>query len=96
MLKLPQGWTEDRHSRHLSAQALWPRPRDVRISRKRRAGLAAPLLAAPAGSHVSAALALDCDWRLGAIRGLLGRWRTRWPADEEAAGGARLPGPKTS
>lgn len=27
--------------------------------------------------------------------GLLGRWRTRRPADEEAAGGTRLPGPET-
>lgn len=72
------------------------RPRDARTSRKQRAGLATLLLATPVGSHVSAAVALSCYWRLGAIRGLLGRWRTRWPADEETAGGARLPGPETN
>lgn len=72
------------------------RPRDARTSRKRRAGLTTPVFAAPAGSHVSAALALSCYWHLGAIRGLLGRWRTRWPADEKAAGGARLLGPETN
>lgn len=76
-----------------------PRPGAARAaSRKQGAGRAAPWRAGPAGSHVFAGGGLTWrgDWRPGrAVRGLPGRWRTRWPPDEEAAGGARLPGPET-